>query len=143
MLNFCGSHRLPRARVDTVDDAGARLLIDSFMARPRRSETIVLLLDHARRGVQVINVTDTHEPDAVHDVVDLAIAKSAGLADIGGVVLASVRPDGRTDLDDVERWLDLDEQLAGAGLELIEWYVFGRSVSLPRVLLGEPTRWAP
>jgi len=28
-----------------------------------------------------------------------------------------------------------------AGIELIEWYVYGRSVSRPRVLIGEPQRW--
>ena len=74
---------------------------------------------------------------------DRITPQQAGMPDIGAAVIGSVRPHGCTDLDDVERWLDIDEQLAGAGLELIEWYVFGRAVSLPRVLLGEPTRWAP
>ena len=50
MPNFCNSHRLPRAHVDPIDDVGALLLLDAMIAAPLIHETIVVLLDHQRRG---------------------------------------------------------------------------------------------
>ncbi len=141
MPDFCDCHRFPRARVDPIDDDAARLIIDATIASPRRPETIVLLLDHQLRGLAIVSVADTLEPDAVHDVASLCVAAAARQPTIGGVVLATVRPNGGDELDDVERWLDLDVLLAGVGVELVEWYVYGRSISRPRVLLGEPARW--
>lgn len=112
-----------------------------MLASPRRAETLVLLLDHERRGLTIVNVEGTRDPDSIHGIADIALATAAEMSEVGAVVLATVRPDGRDDLDDVERWLDIDEQLALAGVELLEWYVYGRSISRPRALLGEPTRW--
>lgn len=149
MFDFCASHRLPYARVDPIDDAAARLLLTSCFARPRHTETVVLLLDHQRRGVAVVNVTDIEvdRRDSIYDVVDFVEASACGMPEVSAVVLGSTRPHG-TDaladsLGDIDRWRDIDDQLACAGLELIEWYVFGRTVSRPRVDLGAPSRWAP
>ncbi len=142
MTHFCSSHRFPSADRDPIDDVTARLLFDSVLAVPRRPETIVVLLDHDRRGRSIINVDQTDDPDAVLEVAELSIALADGSPAIGGALIATVRPAGRDDLDDVERWLDLDERFALAGIELVEWYVYGRTVSRPRVLFGEPERWA-
>lgn len=139
-MNFCDAHRLPRAHIDPIDDAGARLLITSTLAVPRRPETVIVFLDDERCGSTMVHVEDTCHPDAIYDVTELAaqVAVSCGVA---GIVLASVRPTDHERLDDAERWLDLDERLAGVGVELIEWYVFGRGVTLPREMVGEPSRW--
>ncbi len=141
MTHFCSSHRFPHADGSPIDDASARLLFESALAVPRRAETVVVLLDHDRRGRAILNVDGTDHPDAVLDVAELAIALANRSPTIGGVLIASVRPAGGDGLDDVERWLDLDEQFAIAGLELVEWYVYGRAVSRPRALFGEPERW--
>ena len=51
--------------------------------------------------------------------------------------------DGGADLDDVERWLELDGIVSDAGIELVEWFVVGiGGVACPRELVGEPERWA-
>jgi hypothetical protein len=130
--DFCDSHRFPRARVDPLDDDAARLIIGATIASPRRPETVVV----------IVNVANTPDPDAIHDVASICVAAADRHPTIGGVVLATVRPDGGDELDDVERWLDLDVQLADVGVELVEWYIYGRSISRPRVLVGEATRWA-
>jgi hypothetical protein len=141
MTHFCSSHRFPYADRDPIDDATARLLFESALAFPRRPETVVVLLDHDRHGRSVINVDRTENPDAVFDVAELCIALADGSPAVGGALIASVRPAGGDDLDDVERWLELDERFAMVGIELVEWYIYGRSVSRPRVLFGEPERW--
>lgn len=141
MTHFCSSHRFPHADGEPIDDAAARLLIESVLAVPRRTETVVVLLDHHRRGRTILNVDRTDRPDAVLGVAEWSIELAGRSPGIGGAIIASVRPVGGDDLDDVERWLELDAQFALAGIELVEWYVYGRSVSRPRVLVGEPERW--
>lgn len=141
MTHFCNAHRFPFADGPPIDDAAARLLFASALDVPRRPETVVVLLDHDRRGRTILNVDGTTHPDAVYDVAECCIDLAARSPLIGGAIIASVRPGGGGDLDDVERWLDLDERFALAGVELVEWYVYGRSVSRPRALIGEPDRW--
>lgn len=142
MIDFCNAHRFPRAHIDPIDDMGARVLIDSLLGLPPRGETLVILLDAERRGLSIVHVSDTREPEDVYDVTEFVVGLAAREPEVAGVILASVRPAGTDDVGDVERWLDLDERFTLAGLEVVEWYVYGRSVSLPRVLLGEPSRWA-
>jgi hypothetical protein len=141
MTHFRSSHHFPSAAHDAIDDTTALLLFDAALADPRRCETIVVLLDHDRCGRSIVNVDGTGDADAVLDVAELAIAIAGGSSDIGAVIVASVRPGGSDQLDDVERWIELDERFALAGIELVEWYVYGRTVSLPRELVGEPERW--
>ncbi len=141
MTHFCTTHRVPFADREPVDEAAARLLLDCVLADPQRPETVVVLLDHQRRGRSILNIDGTDHPDAVLAVAEWSIDRAGRSPGVGGAIVASVRPHGGDDLDDVERWLDLDERFAQAGIELIEWYVFGRSVSRPRTLIGEPDRW--
>lgn len=142
MNHFCSSHRFPSAGVDVIDDAAARLLLGAARAVPPRCETIVVLLDHDRCGHSIISVDGTCDADAIIDVAELVLTVAATSAGIGAVILGSVRPAGTDDLDDVERWLELDQCFSSAGIDLVEWYVFGATLSRPRVLVGEPDRWA-
>ena len=144
MSSFCSLHRLPRAGVDPIDsEPDARALLDLLITAPLRSETIVLLLDHERRGLGVLMVGGTVPFDAVFDVLDLILSFERD--DIGSVIVASVRPptDGVHDLDerDIDRWIECSAMLEDAGIELVEWFVVGHDVQCPRDLLGEPPRW--
>lgn len=139
-MNFCDSHRLPRAHIDAIDDVSARSLITSVLACPSTPEIVIVLLDDERHGFSIVNVVGASDPDAIYDVAEL-VAHVAAPSGLSKVVLASVRPGAEEDLDDVERWLDIDVRLSAAGVELLEWYVFGREVTVPREILGEPPRW--
>ena len=102
MTHFCSSHRFPHADRDPIDDSTARLLFESTLAIPRRPETVVVLLDHDRRGRSILNVDRTDHPDAVLDVAELSIALADGSPAVSGALIASVRPAGGDKLDDVE-----------------------------------------
>ena len=94
MTHFCSSHRFPHADRDPIDDSTARLLFESTLAIPRRPETVVVLLDHDRRGRSILNVDCTDHPDAVLDVAELNIALADGSPAVSGALIASVRPAG-------------------------------------------------
>jgi hypothetical protein len=144
MSSYCSLHRLPRAGIDRIDsELAARSLLGLIMAEPPRPETIVLLLDAERRGLGALVVRGTIPFDSIFDVLD--VITSLPRDDLGGVVVASVRPPcaGVDDLDvgDVDRWLECSSMMEDAGLELAEWFVIGRAVHCPRDLVGEPPRW--
>lgn len=144
MTHFCTTHRVPFADRERFDEAATRRLFDCVLAVPQRPETVVVLLDHDRRGRSILNVDGTDHPDAVLAVAEWSIDLAGRSPGVGGAIVASVRPHGADELDDLsdlERWLDLDERFARADIELIEWYVVGRAVSRPRTLVGEPDRW--
>jgi hypothetical protein len=144
MLSHPFTQRRSTTPADTVSDPlAALLLIEAFVTSPRRPEVVALLLDHERRGMTSLKVNDIGDPESVLGVADSIIMRRDQNERFGAVVLAPVRPSGSDELDDVERWLTLDETFASAGVELVEWFVLGRSVSCPRALLGEPARWAP
>jgi hypothetical protein len=144
MSSKCSLQRLPRAGVDRIDsDFIARSLLRMVVADPLRTETIVVLLDHERRGIGVLVVTGTVPFDSIFDVVD--VVTDLDLDELGSVVLASVRlpAAGVADLDerDVDRWLECSSMLDDAGIELLEWFVIGRGIHCPRDLVGEAPRW--
>ena len=141
-MNFCGSHRLPRAYVDPIDDSGARALFMSVLSIPPQPESVILLLDAERCGSTMVNMAGTRHDDDIYDVAEIAAATAVACG-CEAVVLASVRPGRPEDLSDAERWLDIDERFADVGVELVEWYVFGRGVTSPRELIGEAARWEP
>ena len=133
---------LPVADVETIADARTALaLIDAVRADPPTHETIAILLDSEHRGCTIINVDGTVDNDSVLHVADYITETAHRVDDIGAAIIASIRPGGSDELDDLERWLTVDEQLHMVGVELVEWFVIGRSVSCPRSLLGDPTRW--
>ncbi len=135
--------RLPVADVDTIDDPGLALtLIGELASDPPTHETLAILLDAERRGSTIMNIHGTVDNDSVLHVADHIIERGHRIDDIGAVIIASMRPGGSDELDDVDRWLTIDEQLSLFGIELVEWFVIGRSVSCPRALLGDAPRWA-
>lgn len=134
--------RLPRAGIDTIDHPDIALAaIAMAITRPLRSETILLLLDEARRGRAIVIVSDTTAPDQVIEVVE-CITQGDGCEHLGTVVVASARPGCDDELTgDVDRWLEMSEIASLAGVELLEWFVIGRTISCPRDRLGEAPRW--
>jgi hypothetical protein len=143
-------HRLPRAEVDRISTPAAAIqMLAMAVHRPLRHETIVLALDAERRGVGVVVVTGTRQPDDVLEVVEYLTNPLTHDGRIGAIVIASVRPDapagpgpGGRRVADVDRWLEMSEIADEAGVELIEWFVVDRrQVTCPRDELGEPPRW--
>ncbi len=135
-------HPVPRGGIDPIqspDDALAVLAL----AAPYGHDTIVITLDDDRRGSSVVIVSDTIERDALFDVIDFFASAVASEPTIRALIVASSRPDDDLDVDDVHRWMVASDLCRAGGLELIEWFVLGRSgPRCPRELCGEPARWA-
>ena len=141
-MQFCSSHRPPRAGIDRIDCADSALAVIALaIERPPVAETIALLLDHERRGVCVTVVSGTARPDDAIEVAECLAAAGAGTGRLGALVLATVRP-GHGALDgDGDRWLEMSDLTSAAGVDLVEWFIIGDDIHCPRDLLGEPPRW--
>lgn len=145
------SHRLPRAGVDPIRDERAALdLLHAAAARPRRHETILVLLDGARCGIGLVVVSGTVDADAVLDVAQRVLDPSVHGGRVAAAIVATVRPGdsdpgdvgaGHADLDDVDRWLELDEIASHCRVELLEWFVLTDGVRRPRELVEATVRW--
>lgn len=136
--------RLPRAGIDPISDADtAFITISMAVHRPLRHETVIAVLDDARRGLGIVVVSGTRPPGAVVEVVEALLDPAAHGGRAAAMVVASVRPvDGAgLDADDIDRWLEMSDLAEQAGIELLEWFVISDRVSCPRDLLGEPPRW--
>ena len=147
MQPFCSWRRVPRAGVDPIDSASSAMSVLSLAVhRPLTPETIVLLLDDERRGVSIVVVDGTDDPNAVVLVVECLAEAVAEATPATSLVVASVRPgDGVLD-DDPDRWLEASDVAAQRGVELVEWFVFdgdddALGVHCPRDDLGERPRW--
>ncbi len=135
-------HRLPRAGIDPIDTADkAFTTIVMAIQRPLRPETVVAYLDHERRGIAFVIVSETTSPDSVIDVVECLCNPNAHDGRVGALLVGSVRPDGDIEHSDVDRWLEMSNLCEESGIELLEWFVIGRAVSCPRDSLGEPPRF--
>jgi hypothetical protein len=136
-------HPVPRGGIDPIRSADDALAVLA-LAAPYGHDTIVILLDAEHRGSSIMIVTDTTDPDALFAVIDVCV--SAAAADdvpIEAMIVASSRPGGDVEADDVHRWLEAGDLCRSGGLELIEWFVLGRSgPQCPREMFGEPERWA-
>lgn len=148
MSKFCGAHRAPRAGVDVIDAAPAALAVVALaMSSSSVAETIMLVLDDARRGRSLIVVDGTVDPDAVLEVVErLADSVAATGLTSAALVAASVRPGTGPLPGDADRWLEASEMAENVGVELIEWFVISDEIRppvawCPRDLLAEPPRW--
>lgn len=143
-MHTTNHHRMPRAGLDPIDGPGIAIsTLSMVMRRPPRFETILLLLDEAQCGRSIVTVSGTTDPDAVIEVVEFV---SDACEQLSGLVVASVRPgdhpSAADDHDgDVDRWLEMSETAALRGVELLEWFVIGRTVRCPRDQLGETPRW--
>lgn len=148
-------HRPPRAGLDRIDCAGSALaILDVAIERPLRPQTIAVMLDGERRGVAVVVVSGTHLPDDALEVVECFTSPSAHDGSVRAMFLASVRPPpvlrivpsdpaefAEHAYDDIDRWLEMSDIAEHAGVELIEWFVVGDTITCPRDHLGEPPRW--
>lgn len=130
--------RHPRL-VDTLERAIAALKLT--LESPPRPEIIAMMIDEDYIGHSMI-VVDGTSPGSESKVIEV-VCLAAERADARDrVVLASVRPDGGVEPDDIERWAVLDGVAAQHGCELIEWLVLdGRRGYMPRALTGAPERW--
>lgn len=141
-MRLVSHHRPPRAGIDPIDSHELALLtIASSTSSPPRPETIVVLLDDARRGSTIVVVSGTVRHDAVLEVVECIGEAAVGDGRASAAIIASVRPGGGLDAGDVDRWLELSDIADTYGIELVEWFVVGRAVVCPRDLLGEAPRW--
>jgi hypothetical protein len=141
---------VPRAGLDPItDEASALAVVRLAAARPMRHETIVVLLDEHRRGVGLVVVSGTIDPDAVVEVAECLLDPIAHDGRVAAAVFASCRPsddgDDETDdepvLADADRWLELDDVARRHGVALLDWFVEGRGLSRPRELVNAPPRW--
>jgi hypothetical protein len=134
-------HAVPRGGIDPIRSAADALAVLA-LAAPYGHDTIVILLDAEHRGSSILIVSDTDDLDAMFQVLDRCLAATRDRQEIVGLVLASSRPTGEVEPDDIHRWLEASDQCAAAGLELVEWFVLGRrGPQCPRSLFGEPERW--
>jgi hypothetical protein len=135
-------HPVPRGGIDPIRSADDALAVLA-LAAPYGHDTIVILLDAERCGSSIMVVTDTVDHDALFRVIDVCLrATAVHGAPVEAMIVASSRPDGDVEPDDVHRWLEAGDQCRSGGIELIEWFVLGRSgPQCPRELFGEPERW--
>ena len=135
-------HPVPRGGIDPICSADDALAVLA-LAAPYGHDTIVILLDADRCGSSIMIVTDTVDPDALFAVIDVFVTTTAADAH-GSRRCRGLEPTGRRHrTDDVHRWLEASDLCRGGGIELIEWFVLGRSgPRCPRELFGEPERWA-
>jgi hypothetical protein len=127
------------------DEATALTVLLAAASIPTRHETLVALLDAERRGVALVVVAGTSDPDDVVTVTDRLLRLAPTDRTVGALAIATIRPDhdvpDRFDLDDAERWIEIDAIACDHGVELLDWFVVGRGVSRPRQLLNVPSRW--
>lgn len=134
-------HAVPRGGIDPIRSADDALAVLT-LAAPYGHDTIVMLLDAEHRGASILIVSDTDDPDAMFHVLERCLAVTRDRPQVAALVLASSRPTGEVEPDDIHRWLEASDQCEAGGLELIEWFVLGRSgPQCPRTLFGEPERW--
>lgn len=139
--------RVPRARIDPIDDARrARTLIDAVVAVPLRPETIVVVLDDAHCGLGIVTVDGAGDPERTVAVVEVLAVPGLFDGEADALLVATVcpsRPDAAClQADDADRWFEMCDLAEAAGLELVEWFVYGPDgVSCPRDRTGSPPRW--
>lgn len=141
------SKRMPRGGIDPIRSADDALAVLA-LAAPYGHDTIAILLDDRRRGCSIIIVNDTIDDEALFTVIDACIGVAQRVNEtepvvLQGLILATSRPDGDAVGADVHRWLEASDHCRAGGLDLVEWFVLGRSGPVcPRVMFGEPERWA-
>lgn len=134
---------IPRAHRDPLRTSiDALLLIMLLLDTDAQDETMVFVLDDARRGIGVMRVAGTGDPDSLLGVVDHVTEASQSSPGAAGLILVSARASSAISVDDLRRWHEADESCADADLDLVEWFVVSTEVSCPRELCGVAPRWA-
>lgn len=95
--------------------------------RPDEPSTIVLLLDHQRRGLTCVCVGERAHAEAAGVVADFCVEVARATPALGAVVLASCRPGPAPwpDAADLAAFPDLRARLAAAGVALVDWLLVG------------------
>ena len=116
-------------------------VVFAAMSAPEQHETILLLLDHAHRGLGCVVVTGQGPHSAVIDLVEeLALQESSLCA----FVLASVRAGGGylPTADDELAFHDVRARLDVIGVDLVDWFVIGQRHAASLVeITDSQTRW--
>jgi hypothetical protein len=134
---------IPRAHRDPLRTSiDALLLIMLLLDTDAQDETMVFVLDDARRGIGIMRVTGTGDPDSLLGVVDSVAEASRSSHGAAGLIVVSARSSSAISVDDLRRWHEADESCADADLDLVEWFVVSTEVSCPRELCGVAPRWA-
>ena len=131
----------PRAGRDPIDNELTALsLFGTAMSSPMRAETIVVPLDQRSIGQAIVYVDGTVEDEAIVRVIEM-VALAQGLHDHHRLIAATVRPGRGLEVGDDQRWMEASWAAERYGCQLIEWFVIGNGVWLPREVLGECQRW--
>lgn len=134
----------PRGGVDPVDGARSALaLFAAAIDRPLLPQMLVVFLDERGLGTRLMIVDNVHGPGVAACVAEAACNIAlAEIPDAVTLVMASVRPGGGVQADDVDQWLEASAVTDSYGLRLVEWYVISElGCCCPRDLIGEPERW--
>lgn len=139
-------HGLPRSQRSAIRSSVDALHICNLVSECASGsmtgfDTIVITLDDAHCGLAVITVVDTNDADALLVVLDTVAEAAATQPEVAALIVASIRPGGGFHIDDLARWRHADQSCADAGLDLIEWFVIGAAVAVPRAWCGDPERW--
>ena len=138
MSRSCSTRRIPRGYIDPIESRADALAVLS-LAAPFGHDTVAILLDTERRGIGIVVVTGTTDPDAIFGVIDVCVHSQ--YRDIGGLILATGRPGGDMQAADRDRWIEATMHCDDGGIELVEWFIIGEHIACPRDLAGEPPRW--
>ena len=131
----------PRAGQDPIDNELTALsLFGLAISTPLCPETIVVPLDETGIGQSIICVDGTVDDDSIIRVIEM-VALACGEHEFHRLIAATVRPGRGLADDDDQRWMEASWTAETYGCELIEWYVIGNGVWLPREALGECERW--
>ena len=139
MSRHCSTHLVPRGGVDPIRSRADALAVLA-LAAPFGDDTAAILLDADRRGVGILVVTGTTDPDAIFRVI--AACGNARRPEIAGLILPTSRPGADVVVDDLDRWLEASLQCDDLGIDLVEWFVIGTHITCPRELAGDPPRWS-
>ena len=145
MSDFCRLHGLPRAGIDPITDPATALsLLMSMADFPLAPQVVAIVVDSRRIGHRGLLVREAESLDSVLEVVEKVrdAIPEGGTPAASEVLLVSIRPDGRLDERDGDRWLEMCDLLEERRAGLLEWFVVtGAEVVCPRDLLGVPSRW--
>ncbi len=143
MSHIAPLRSVPRAHRDPITNPHDALLLVLFLLDPSPDGTaMIITVDDTMRGLGVLSVTGVSGPQQVLSVIDYIAEASYAHPDVSGLLVASTHPTSSgLGVADLEAWHDADLTCRDAGLELVEWFVVGSSVSCPRELGGIPARW--
>ncbi len=114
----------------------------SWMIDPAEPSIVTIIFDDARTPVRAVVISDVPSPDAVHDVADLVERSLERHPELAALVIVSVRPEHPCEALDFDRLLDLTARFDGAGVELLDWFVWTDSTRTSmRGASGLPSRW--